>query len=195
MTDVSAWTLDLAHSFDTNTALSGMFLWLLFGMLAQLVNCDLTRMLNTSPWVLHGVSIVAFFFLFTVIDTSNKSNLLTTWVKTLMVYVLFLFSTKSKAYFVLPMLGLLLVDQSLKKHAEFQSVHQPEEAWGEGSVNARLVEEVRKWILVAVVLIVIVGAIDYARLQRIEYKGRFSWSKFVLGSGKPCKRVAPEYGR
>jgi hypothetical protein len=190
------WTLDWSRSFDTNTALASMFMWLLFGMLSHLVNCDIQRMIVGKPLVMHLVSLVAFFFLFTMMDPSNKANLFTTWVKTLIVYVLFVSTTKSKACFVLPILALLLVDQSLKKHVEFQgasndfqqatakTVETTATATAETASN---IQTVRRWLLVVIVILVIAGAIDYMRVQRIQHKHRFSWATFVLGTGKPCK--------
>jgi hypothetical protein len=188
--------LDLANSFDTNTALSGIFLWLLFGLLAPLVNCDLQRVIRKNPIVMHLVSIIAFFFLFTVIDTTNQSNLVTSWVKTLLVYVLFVLATKSKWYFVLPTLALLIVDQSITKHVTFEKHHDPDQ-WDiqRPGNKAERYRVIRRVLLAAVILNIVIGAIQYAHLQHTEYKNRFSWVTFFVGSAKPCKAKTPIYRR
>jgi hypothetical protein len=178
----------IENSFDTNTALSGIFLWLLFGLLAPLVNCDLQRIIRRNPIVMHMVSIIAFFFLFTVIDPTNKSSLLMSWIKTLVVYMLFMLATKSKWYFILPTLALLMVDQSILKHIGFEK-HKDPEKWSNEQEHRYIV--IRKVLLVIVIVNIVIGAIHYTTLQRSEYKNNFSWFTFFIGSGKPCKIKAP----
>lgn len=179
--------LDFSASFDTANALSGMFLWLLFGQLSRLLNCDLQRVLASSPAAQHATALVAFFFLFTLIDAANNASLLTTWVKTLVVYGLFLLTTKSKWYFAVPVLALLLVDQSIKKHATYKR------ARGEltPADEARYTRAGRA-LNVATAAVAIVGTLHYAMLQRTEYGPRFSATKLLFGVTR-CKRQAPDY--
>lgn len=178
-------TINWGQSFDSTTALASMFLWLLFGYLSTQVNCDLQRLLTHSILVKHMVSLLAFFFLFTLIDSNNKSNLITTWVKTVVVYVLFILTTKSKWYFIIPVLALLLIDQSLKKYIKDSKENDTiEPAKKRGFDNAS------KFINVVIIVIIIVGAIHYAALQKAEYKGAFSWYAFFVGTTKPCKKYA-----
>lgn len=174
------FAINWSQSFDTTTALASMFLWLLFGYLATQVNCDLQRMLAHSMLVKHLVSLLAFFFLFTLIDANNKSNLVTTWVKTIVVYCLFILTTKSKWYFVVPVLTLLLIDQSIKKY--IQEIKDPRDKIA--------FEKTSKWINIAVVVTILVGTVHYAVVQYDEYKDAFSWLTFFVGSTKPCKRYA-----
>lgn len=107
----------LTGTFDTTYALSSLYLWLLFSYLSSLINCDLQKALQSSLIVKHVTGLVAFFFLFTILDgNSKKAGLLSTWIKTIFVYVIFVLSIKSKWYFAVPVLVLLLVDQSVKVH-------------------------------------------------------------------------------
>lgn len=176
----NTFTVNWQQSFDSTTALAGMFLWLLFGYLSSQINCDLQRMLANSVLVKHLISILAFFFLFTLIDGNNKANLATTWVKTLVIYGLFILTTKSKWYFVVPVLTLLLADQSIKKY--LQEVKDPQEKAAFERTNAIINK--------AVIVVIIVGAIHYAFLQRKEHKNNFSLLKFFVGTTKPCKKTA-----
>lgn len=169
--------IDWSQSFDTSTALANMYLWLLFGFLATQLNCDLQRLMQQVPVVRHLVSLLAFFFLFTLIDSNNRSNLLTTWVKTVLVYILFVLTTKSKWFFAVPVLVLLLVDQSLKKYA--QGVKEPE--------RQRELQQASKVLNAVVFVTIIAGTFDYMLRQKKEYKGRFSYTTFFLGSNRACK--------
>lgn len=195
-------SLDLSQTFQSTDALAGMFLWLLFGLLSSLINCDLQRILRKSRLALHLTSLVAFFFLFTVIDSGNNASLLATWVKTLFVYALFLLSTKSKWYFAVPVLALLLVDQSVGKHMAYISA-RAEAAGQDGAEAAAAAAATRsrvaalkkgRRVLNAVIFaLILAGAAHYMALQRAEYGPRFSLAKFFLGSGKPCKSSMPDY--
>ena len=182
-------TIQWDQSFTATTALANMYLWLLFGFLTLQVNCDLQRLMQHSVWVRHLVSILAFFFLFTLIDTNNKSNLITTWIKTVVVYILFILTTKSKWFFAIPVLALLLIDQSLKKYVGDLS----QQGKGHGEIanqdKINTILRITKVINIIVFVIIIVGAVDYAIRQKREYKGQFSMVKFFLGTTKRCKET------
>lgn len=179
--------VDLSGTFDTTNALSGMFLWLTFGYLSVLLNCDLQRFLQQHPLVLHAFGLIAFFFLFTLLDSSNDTSLGLLVLKNIIVYVLFVLMTKSKWYFVVPVVGLLLVDQVIKKRLNIT------EAAGNDSVQQQeFQKKINMIINIMIITLIIVGSIHYMILQRIEYKNRFSFYKFFLGL-TVCKPVAPKY--
>lgn len=179
--------LNLANSFDTTNALSGIYLWLIFGLVVAHVNCDVRRFMDGNGLLRHLITLLAFFFLFTIVDGNNKSDLLTTWVKTLIIYVLFVLMTKSKWYFVIPVIALLLADQSLKRHLGFKKNNGHVEEQEEKRILKA--SEVINWVVVGVI---IVGCVHYMYLQYTEYGKDFSFALFFLGTDK-CKKVAPSY--
>ena len=172
-------------TFPVTTALSGLFLWIIFGHLSVLLNCDLQRVLAQSPVAIHVSGIVAFYFLFTVLDT-NVAPIYIIWLKTLFVYVLFVLMTKSKWYFVLPVMILILVDQCMRQQVAYEI--------DEGRpVNQELYSNISYYILVAIVVVIIVGSVHYMSLQAIEYGPEFSIVNFFFGLNKSCKLEAPSY--
>lgn len=174
-------------AFDTTFALSSMYLWLMFGFLTSMVNCDLQRFLMQNALVRHAVALVAFFFLFTLLDAdASKTGLVQVWFQTVFVYTVFVAATKSKWYFALGVLVLLLVDQSYKKHVRALEGGPTAEQQGRQARVSRALN-------VGVIVLAVVGAAHYAYLQRLEYGNRFSWAKFLLGSSRPCKTYAPSY--
>lgn len=194
-------------TFDTTNALSAMYLWLLFGFLSGLLNCDVRRLIYAHPLVTHMVGLVTFFFLFTLLDTRNRTHIKNIWMKTVFIYLLFVMMTKSKWYFVVPVLGLLLLDQSLKKDVAFrrarlaQAAETKEEEQAERTKEEAKVEDkeksVARWSGVfnkAILVLVFAGTAHYAYLQHVEYKEEFSWFKFAFGVSD-CKRYMPDYGR
>lgn len=107
--------IDLSRTFDTTNALSSVFLWIIFGYLGSMLNCDLQRMIHKNPYFLHAIGFSAFCLLFTIIDNSNKSNIYIILFKTFIIYILFILLTKSQWFIVVPVVFLLVIDQFIKK--------------------------------------------------------------------------------
>jgi hypothetical protein len=169
-----------------------MYLWLLFGFLSILINCDIQRLIKNNPIITHLVGLIAFFFLFTLIDANNKSDLVSTWIKTIYIYILFMLMIKSKWYFITPVLILLLIDQSIKKHLKYISGNSANKL--NIQKQEKLFVEISKYINMSIIIIIILGAIHYVYLQKIEYKSNFSFYKFLFSYGT-CKNYAPDYNK
>lgn len=191
--------VDFSNTFDSTNALSGMFLWILFGYLAALLNCDLQRFLKSNPLVIHLVGLLTFFFLFTLIDGTNKTSIANIWIKTVFIYILFVLTTKSKWYFVVPVLVILLIDQTIKKDLLYKKqLAEDKEAPGKKLTpeEIKLLEErvqiYSSFINKAIIVIIIIGALHYMYLQYLEYGSRFSIYKFFLGVTR-CKDKMPVY--
>lgn len=166
-------------SFDEMSALAALYLWLMFNYLQSLLNCDLQKILHENVYVKHLLGLIAFYFLFTVLDPNNNVSVGTIFVKTLVVYILFMMITKSKWYFAMTAVGLLLVDQILKNHISYL---QKKDA----TVDVKKYEKARFSIEMLMIAVIVLGYIHYFILQRRDYKGEFSWLKFIFGT-KTCK--------
>jgi len=175
--------MDLSGTFDTTNALAGMFLWLLFGFLTIMINCDIQRFIRTHPLFFHLIGLLAFFFLFTLLDSNNNTTIVKIWVKTVFVYIMFLFLIKSKWYFILPILGLLLIDQSLKKEIAYRE---------RKNQNVDTYKKIIKPLNVIIIIHISIGMLHYMYLQKIEYKNKFSLDEFFFNINK-CKQRMPNY--
>ena len=160
---------------DVRTAIAGLYLWLLFGFLSNLVSCDIKRIMTHNIFFRHIVGIIAFFLLFTVIDTdTDDSSVLHIWIKTLYIYFIFLLMTKSKWYFSIPVLLLLVVDQSFKFQIKFEEKRKTN-----GS-TMMLYENIRDKLNICIIAIIIIGFIHYAIRQHNEHGSKFSLVKLIL---------------
>ena len=162
-------------SFDTSTALSGMYLWLLFGFFSTLIGCDLQRIVSTNIYVKHFVALITFFFLMTVIDTENDVGIVDTWFKTFLVYILFLMSTKNKLLTSIIVLTLLIIDQTIKIHMQYTLKHNPEK-------DVSNLTKIRETLFIILVAIIIIGYIHYFIRARSEFGNDFSYLKFIFGT-------------
>jgi len=161
-----------------------MYLWLIFGFLSTMLNCDLQRFLTSHPAFVHFMGIIAFFFLFTIIDTNNKTSIGAVWLKTLLVYLLFVLMTKSKWYFVIPILLLLLIDQTVKKDIAIR------QAAGNNVEDETIQRQqhITRNINIMIFILIIVGVVHYMILQYQQYRQDFSILKFFFGITK-CKTM------
>lgn len=188
---------DFQNTFDMTNALCALFLWLLFGFLSNMINCDLQRMIESSLLVRHTVGLLAFFFLFTLIDGKSTASVQTVFLKTFVVYALFLFSTKSKWMFALPVLILLMLDQVLKKHYEHKKavagIMTDEEA--DGHKDFAWFARVNQQINVLIIILIVLGTLHYAWLQKLEYGKDFRWRTFFFAVNKQCKPYHPDYNK
>jgi len=166
----------LNSTFDTKTAITALYLWLLFGFLSQMISCDFFEWSN-NIWFRHFIGIISFFFLFTVIDTSNKTSIGIIWLKTLIVYGVFLLMVKSKWYFSLPVLFLLMLDQTLRSHYRFLQANNPKDASLE-SINTS-----RTYLSILIYSLIIIGFIAYGIRQYREFGTNFSWIKLLFHYG------------
>jgi hypothetical protein len=172
----STWTDNIfsADTFDIKKALSGLYLWLLFGYLSTMVSCDLQRWMKDSLLFRHFVGIIAFFFLFTVLDSSNKVPIGALWIKTFFVYAIFLMMVKSKWYFAVPVLLLLVIDQSIRAHSEYIAKNKE---------TIEQYDNYRQMINKLIIALIIGGFFHYMFRQWNEFGDNFSFSTFLFSYG------------
>jgi len=170
---------DSNQLFDTKTEITALYLWLMFGFLSTMVSCDFRRWLMENIWFRHFVGIIAFFFLFAVIDSSNKLPITSIWLKSIGVYFLFLMMIKSKWYFSLPLFITLIIDQSLKIHYEHLKNNNPTDS------TLPSIENIRNYLTVLIYALIVIGFVAYGLRQYKEFGSAFSWIKLLLHYG--CK--------
>lgn len=168
-------------SFDTPTALSGLYLWILFGFSTGLLSCDLQRLVEKNIYLKHLLSIICFFFLFTVLDPSNRTNFWQTFIKTLGVYALFITTTKSKAWAAVTIVGCLIADQAIKTEINYIMGNEDITDLSIQSKVERF-KKIRKGLYTLIVVVSIIGFIEYYIYQRSDYKENFSFWKFLIGT-------------
>jgi hypothetical protein len=165
--------------FDIRTAIAGLYLWLLFGYLSNLVSCDIKQYITKNVYFRHFIGLISFFLLFTVVDKDNGLDVINIWLKTCYVYFIFLLMTKSKWYFSIPTLILLLIDQSIKFQIDFDKNKDPK--------NTKIIhyEKIREIFYFLIILMIVLGFIHYAIRQYNEFGSNFSIIKLLLYS--TCK--------
>jgi len=166
--------------FDARTAIAGLYLWLLFGFLSNIVSCDIKRFMNDNIYFRHFVGLISFFLLFTITDQNNDNdlNITSIWINTFFVYFVFLMMTKSKWYFSIPVLLLIVIDQSYRFQIEFIQKEKKQSIKQTNRVKSY--EKIRKYLYAAIIILIVVGFIHYAVRQYTQFGNNFSIMKLVL---------------
>jgi hypothetical protein len=131
--------------------------------------------------VKHGLAIFAFFFLFSVVDQSNKSDVGTTWLKTVLVYLLFMLSIKSKNAASVSFVLLLIIDQTVKLHMDYKTQNNDK-------TNMDTLHKVRAMLFLALVAVSVVGFLFYFIRQYSDHYDTFSFVTFFFGSNH-CRDI------
>jgi hypothetical protein len=163
--------------FDARTAIVGLYLWLLFGFLSNMVSCDIKRFMN-NVYFRHFIGVVAFFLLFIITDKDNDLNIGGVWLKTFFIYFIFLMMTKSKWFFSIPVLILLIIDQSYKFEIDFIEKKKKETIQHDNKIQKY--ENIRKYLYYAIITLIVVGFIHYALRQYKQFGSKFSFTKLLL---------------
>jgi hypothetical protein len=166
--------------FDARTAIAGLYLWLLFGFLSNIVSCDIKRFMNDNIYFRHFVGLISFFLLFTITDQNNDNdlNITSIWINTFFVYFVFLMMTKSKWYFSIPVLLLIVIDQSYRFQIEFIQKEKKQSIKQTNRVKSY--EKIRKYLYAAIIILIVVGFIHYAVRQYTHFGNNFSIMKLVF---------------
>ena len=176
--------------FDARTAIAGLYLWLLFGFLSNMVSCDIKRFMNNT-YFRHFIGLVSFYLLFTITDKDNNLNIVSIWLQTFFVYFIFLMMTKSKWFFSIPVLLLLIIDQSYKFQIDFIQKDKKESKDNKDNKEIKndnkveTYENIRKYLYYTIIILIVIGFIQYAVRQYKEFGSKFSFSKLLFYSS--CK--------
>lgn len=173
--------------FDTSVALSGLYLWMLFGYLATMMNCDLQRFIKTNVLFRHFIAVASFFFLFTVIDSDNKAPIHIIWMKTLFVYCLYILAIKSKWYFAVPVIGLLLIDQTIKIHVKYINNNAENDDSKDAAKETENYNSIRSNINTFIIFIIGAGFIHYIFRKYRQFGSKFSLYKLITSESCSMK--------
>ena len=168
----------MAFIFDSKKTLAALYLWLLFGFLSTMVSCDLQKWMMKNTLFRHVIGIIAFFFLFTVLETPGNISVEKIWTKTIIIYFIYIIITKSRWQFALPVLILLVIDQSIAVHIRYIKSNT------DNNVDTTNVIEywnnIRNYLDILMIILIIVGTIHYIKYQSNNYGKDFSWNKFFF---------------
>ena len=167
-----------------------MYFSILFGFLGSYINCDLQRMLQDNPYVVHLLGFMCMVYIY--ITQDFQMSTLNIIARAMGMYILYVFATKSKWYFAVLIIILLLIYGIVRR--EFLMSQQLHTNDGKPSIEELSKDKQRILFIIRLLMLfsILFGMIHYIVLQKKEYAQKFSWTKFFLGTGS-CKTYYPQY--
>lgn len=165
---------------DFKNALMLFYIIIISGFFSNFLSCDLIRIFSDNIVIKHILAIISVFYLLTTIDTSSTKSFSQIIKDTLLIYSLYIISTKSKAYFVIPMLIILTIDQLSKIYIDTNKNISEQ--------TKNKIENIRSKLSIIIIMLIFVGFIHYFIRAKREFGDNFNIVKFVLGTNK-CENV------
>ena len=126
---------------------------------------------------------MCFFFLFTLLDPGNTGGVSQVWLKTVLVYALFVMSTKSKAWASILVVTLLIVDQTIKMQMNYLSNQEEVD-----QQQLSRLRQIRRVLYAAMIVVIVAGFVHYYIYQKGEYGDAFDLNTFIFGVPK-CREM------
>ena len=170
--------------------LASIYFWLLFGGIGDTISCDLKKLFS-NPYFRHFTAIISIFLLFVIID-KNKEGAFEIWKNTLILYLLYILFTKSKFYFSIPIIILVLIDQTLNS----ENLYLMEKFEKENSEKNeyKIIDKYnnyRNYIHYIILFLIVAGFIHYYFRQKNKFKDKFSLFRFIFDIN--CKKTKIDF--
>ena len=159
--------------------LASIYFWLLFGGIGDTISCDLKKLFS-NPYFRHFTAIISIFLLFVIIEKS-KEGAYQIWKNTIILYIFYVLFTKSKFYFSIPVLILVLIDQTINS----ENLFLKEKSLTKDAENNYILiiskyNTYRSYIHYIILFLIISGFIHYYFRQKNKFKDKFSIFKFIF---------------
>jgi len=164
---------------------SGRNLFVLYMLLAgaflqNLFPCNTTKLFTDSPIVRHllGFFTLLFFVVITDTEIDGYMPLGSVFTVSLLIYGWFLVSSKMTANWWLALVILLGILYLIDIYEERLKMPNP------GVIET--LDNSKNWLLVLSLFITLFGFLIYVGEKKLDYKSKFDWATFFLGTPK-CK--------
>ena len=177
--------IDQQKMFDT---LFLLFLGTLGGFVGGgITSCEIQRIIRDSV-------LVKQFIFFIIIFTTNsfvqkKSDLFTTFVRSSILFGVFILLMKNNYKSILVAITLLFINKLLLQHIDFLNKEDDENNnKKENNDKINKLNRISKILTLVSGVIILVGFFEYMREKKIDYGNKFNFSTFLLGSNK-CRSL------
>ena len=170
--------------------IASVYFWLLFGGIGDTLSCDLKKAFD-YPLFRHFTAIISIFLLFVIID-KNDSGAFEIWKNTLFLYIFYVLLTKNKWYFSIPIILLVLIDQTIlseNKYLEKIMINENndennnknnDENNNENISKIEKYEKYRLYLQYTIIGLIIFGSIHYLIRQKMKFKNKFNLFTFIF---------------
>jgi hypothetical protein len=156
-----------------------LYLIVACNFLANTFGCKTQQLLRNNMYVKHLVGFLTLFFFITIAsgasDGTDENIFFKKLTAAVLLYVVFLASTRSKGIFL--SIFLSLIGANFLIHAYIDTLNKEK-----FSERIRKLKMYGRMLNILAVVILVIGVIIYTMEQKKEYKDQWSTSKFLFGN-------------
>lgn len=145
-----------------------LYLIIFCNFFAQLLGCDLQRLMINNIYAKHVIALIAVFFLITLLNKDKNITILKAWFYTIGLYLTYFLSTRMKLYYSIPLLLLILIHENIKLY-----------------INEKKIEKEYQFVLkynqYLIILIILAGVLHYLIRQYNDFGSQFNILTFFIG--------------
>ena len=154
-----------------------LYLIISANFLAQTFGCKTQYSLNTSMYVKHIVGFFTLLYFVNSIDTDKTTDeflFFKRFFKTIMLYLVFILSTRMNTTVFMLFIGLLMINFILSQYANTLDTKH-------FAAKLQIYDTIGKVISKLAIIFLAIGVLLYIKEKKIEYKGKFSYVTFLVG--------------
>lgn len=154
-----------------------LYLIISANFLAQTFGCKTQYSLNKSMYVKHVVGFLTLLYFVNSIDTDKTTDeflFFKRFFKTIMLYVVFILSTRMNTTIFMLFIGLLMINFILSQYANTLDTKH-------FAAKLQIYDTIGKVISKIAIVFLAIGVLLYIKEKKIEYKGKFSYVTFLVG--------------
>jgi uncharacterized membrane protein YozB (DUF420 family) len=156
-----------------------LYLIVACNFLANTFGCKTQQLLKNNMYVKHLIGLLTLFFFITIVtattDTQDETIFFKKFSAAVLLYVVFLASTRTKGIFF--NIFLSLIGANFLIHAYIDTLDK--EKFRERIDKLRMYG---RWLNRLALVVLVVGVIIYTMEKRKEYKENWKTSKFIFGN-------------
>jgi len=159
-----------------------LYLIISANFLAQTFGCKTQYVLNNNIYVKHIVGFLTLLYFVNSINTDKTTDEFLFFKKifeTIMVYVVFILSTRMNNKIFVLFIGLLMINFILSQYANTLDTEQ-------FAAKLQIYDTIGKVISKLAIVFLVIGVLLYLKEKKMEYKGKFNYLIFLVGK-TTCK--------
>lgn len=162
--------------------------------LTEVLGCSMQRLLSNNQIVKHIAAFITLYvFVIFANDTSdNMSHPIDSIKHTIIVYIVFLTTTRVHTYYSIP-IALLIIAVIFIQALHSYKLHRLAKGivYSDNKLESYIMhnyDNIIKYMIIAIYGLCAIGYVHYLIEKRNEYRGNWSWKQFLLGVNK-CKSL------
>ena len=157
-----------------------LYLIIACNFLANTFGCKTQKLLNNNMFVKHLIGFLTLFFFITIVtasssDSKDENIFFKKLTAAVLLYVVFLASTRTKGIFFNIFLSLIGANFLIHMYTDTLDKEKFKE-------RIEKLKKYARWLNILAVIVLVIGVIIYTMEKKREYVGKWSTHKFIFGN-------------